>query len=210
MKIFIGYDARQPIAFSVCAQSIYDHASKPVEIVRLDLRHSPVQRIGQTDFTYSRFLVPYLSNFEGQSIFLDPDILVRGDICDLFSLPLNAGTNVSMVMHEQEFERPSVMVFQNDRCAHMTPEYVKSEKMFEFEWVRYPTSLPKEWNHLIGFDKHDPDAKLVHFTKGIPVWPETIHCEFAQEWIDTFRRMTSSVPHKVLMSGQPRPIARAS
>ncbi len=204
LKVFIGFDPRQPVAFQVCAQSVWEHASKPVEIVRLDLRTLPITRRGLTEFTYSRFLVPYLSNFEGRSLFLDSDILVMDDIFKLESPDLDLedfDSEVAFVPHmgSRGFERASVMLFANRLCGHMTPKYVQSEKCFDYSWTKNPTPLRKEWNHLVGYDAPNPDAKIVHFTMGIPIWKETIKSEFAQEWIDTYKRMNSSVSFEELM-----------
>ncbi len=198
LRIFIGYDERQPVAFQVCAQSIWEHASRPVSIQRLDLRTLPIKRRGLTSFTYSRFLVPYLSGFKGESLFLDSDILVRGDVWEFDEMP-NGKSAVSMVMHERKFERPSVMFFNNHMCQQMTPEFVEREKLFDFAWAGEPFPLFKEWNHLVGYDAPNPNAKIVHFTMGIPVWKETAKCEFAREWIDTYARMNSTVSFEDLM-----------
>ena len=203
MKVFIGYDPRHPVAFQVCAQSVWEHASKPVEIVRLDLRNLPITRRGLTEFTYSRFLVPYLSNFQGDSLFLDSDILVRGDVCELFEEAKSKSFEVMFVDHqgERRFERSSVMLFRNENFKKVTPQFVEvyENKLFDFAWTIFPQYLPKEWNHLVGYDPPNPDAKIVHFTMGIPIWNETKDCEFAEEWRDTFRRMNSSVSFNELM-----------
>ncbi len=202
MKVFIGYDPRQPVAFQVCAQSVWEHASKPVEIIRLELSKLPIKRRGLTEFTYSRFLVPYLSGFreESESLFLDSDILVRGDVYDLvYPARQMSYSQVHLVKGERRFEWPSVMLFENMMCEHLTPEYVEREKMFDFAWAEKIAELPKEWNHLVGYDAPNPDAKIVHYTMGIPVWSETINCEFAKEWHDTFRRMNSTVSFEELM-----------
>lgn len=203
LKVFIGYDPRQPIAFQVCAHSVWEHASKPVEIIRLDLRTLPITRRGLTEFTYSRFLVPYLSNFEGYSLFLDSDVLVRADIYELI---LDVGDMdaeaLYFVRHERKFERPSVMLFNNRLFKNLTPERVQTGDMFNLDSWAYPdlqVGLPKEWNHLVGYDPPNPAAKIVHYTMGIPVWLETRNCEFAEEWHATHRRMNSTVSFQELM-----------
>jgi hypothetical protein len=33
--------------------------------------------------------------------------------------------------------------------------------------------LPREWNHLVGYDAPRSDAKLVHYTQGMPIFEET-------------------------------------
>ena len=199
-RVFIGYDPRQPVAFQVCAQSVWDAASKPVEIIRLDLRTLPLRRVGLTEFTYSRFLVPFLCGFEGHALFLDSDILVRGDIAGLFDAAERfPQCDVMMVKSQLKFEWPSVMMFNCAECGILTPDYVSSAKLFDYAWVKNPGWIAPEWNHLVGYDEPNPNAMIVHFTKGIPVWEETRSCEFAGEWRETHMRTNSTVSHGELM-----------
>ena len=205
MRVFIGYDPRQAIAFQVCAHSVWERASKPVSIHRLDLRTLPMKRRGLTEFSYSRYLVPYLSGFDGFSLFLDSDVLVRGDVCEIFDAVADVPNPppVFMATGPLKFEWPSVMLFNCAACRHMTPEYIDdpANRLFDYAWASHIGHLPLEWNHLVGYDDPNPAAKLVHFTKGVPVWPETRGCEFSGEWHDTLRRMNSTVSHDALMGG---------
>ena len=92
INVFIGYDPREAIAFSVLAFSIHARATGPVSIAPLKLaqlkgtltraRH-PLQ---STDFSFSRFLVPCLSGYSGWSVFMDCDMLMLEDIAALWSL----------------------------------------------------------------------------------------------------------------------------
>ena len=202
MKVFIGFDPRQPVAFQVCAQSVWEHASSPVDIIRLDLRTLPITRRGLTEFTYSRFLVPYLSGFTGHSLFLDSDILVRSDVTKMLDAALDASNRmVCISMNKLKFEWASVMLFNNALCKHLTPDFIDNpaNRMYDWQWCPAPGELTPEWNHLVGYDKPNPDAKIVHYTRGIPVWKETIGCEFAKEWRDTWERMNSTVTYQELM-----------
>lgn len=202
LKVFIGYDPRQHVAFQVLAHSIWMHASQPVEIVRLELRHlAPFARRGLTEFTYARFLVPYRCDYQGMAVFLDSDMLLRADIHELVDLACQQPAQVSIVPHTKRFERPSVMVFHNAACKVLTPEYVGNPIVnpLMLEWAAYVGALPKEWNHLVGYDAPNPNAKLVHFTQGIPCWPETNTCEFADEWQRAFANSISSVSFHELM-----------
>ena len=198
MKVFIGYDPRQPIAFQVLAHSIWKRASKPVEIIRLQLNQLPIQRRGLTEFTYSRFLVPYLCGYKGEAVFMDADMLCLGDIHELTREQLAA---VSVVKNKMRFEWPSMMVFLNSACRILTPEYVDNaaNSCFKFEWASGVGEVDSAWNHLVGYDEPRPDAKLVHFTKGVPVWPETQNCEYADEWKKDAKESFSSVPWADLM-----------
>src|SRR5437879_2363173 len=101
LRIFIGYDPRQPIAYNVLQHSIIRHASRPVAITPLILAQLPIKRRGLTEFTYSRFLVPWLCHYQGQAVFLDSDMIVKGDIAELF-FKFNA--DVAMMIEQAEFE----------------------------------------------------------------------------------------------------------
>ncbi len=204
MRVFIGYDPRQPVAYQVCAHSVWKHAVQPVGITRLDLSQLPIRRRGLTEFTYSRFLVPYLSDFQRYSVFLDSDILVRADVHGLLEEMLALGTAggaVAMVQGPRRFEWPSVMVFNNRLCRNLTPAFIEDPRngMFDMRWAPSIGALDSTWNHLVGYDAPDLGAKIVHFTKGIPVWPETERCEFAEEWHGMLSDSLHSVSHEELM-----------
>lgn len=199
MNIYIGLDLRQPIAAQVLMHSVYTRASKPVCITPLVLSQLPIKRRGLTDFTFSRYLVPYLSDFVGRSIFMDADMLCLGDVYELMDLadPLAA---VSVVKNKQRFEWPSLMVFNNAMCRQLTPEWIDNKETApqSLSWARQVGELPPDWNHLVGYDRHGP-AKLVHFTSGIPCWPETKDCEYAAEWQDERKACNSTVTWEELM-----------
>lgn len=199
-RIFIGYDPRQPIALQVLMHSIYARASRPVSITPLVLDTLPITRRGLTDFTYSRYLPPFLCNFQGIALFLDADMLCLGDISELEGYAYQAA--VSVVKNPQRFEWPSLMVFN---CAHpdnqlLTPEYINSpdSKPNKLDWTPIG-ELPAEWNHCVGYDAPNPKAKLAHFTCGIPCFNETKDCEFSKEWNDEAYRSVSSVSWNELM-----------
>lgn len=196
IRIFIGVDQRQKVAFHVAAQSIIDHASVPVSITPLVLKTLPITRRGLSDFTYSRFLVPYLCEYSGQAIFMDGDVLVRGDVAELSSKDA-----VSVVFHaERSYENASVMVFDCAQCRVLTPEYVETAKNpLKLDWAASVGQLPKSWNHLVGYDVRRHDAKLVHFTQGIPCFDETRNDEHAEEWNKTAAQCMSTVDWETIM-----------
>lgn len=174
-RIFIGYDPRQPVAYNVLQHSIIRHASEPVAITPLVLSQLPLKRRGLTEFTFSRFLVPALCDFMGQAIFMDADMVVQGDVIELFKLADTAAP-VSVVKDQPQFEWASMMVFSNGLCRKLTPEYVETATdLFDFGWVgdRPIGELPAEWNHCVGYKDANINAKLLHFTQGLPVWYET-------------------------------------
>lgn len=204
IPVFIGFDPRQPVAAQVAAYSVAKNAGSPVSVTLLRLPQlAPFARRGLTDFTYSRFLVPWVCDFKGHALFIDSDVLVRGDVAEMMAYAVAYPEEpVFMVEHtgRLKFERPSVMLFNCAKLKHLTPEFVSTNPMFDFKWASSIGKLKPEWNHLVGYDAPNPNAKLAHFTRGIPIWPETKDSEFASEWWATCNEANSSVSYADLMS----------
>ena len=208
LRIFLGYDSDEAVAFHIAAHSIMRHANAPVSVTPLCLRQLPMTReraeYQSTEFSFSRFLVPYLCGYEGRAIFADSDILMRADVAELLALhdPYRA---VSVVKHEYApkggdkflgykqslYARKnwsSVMVFENALCKALTPHVVNTASglyLHQFKWLPDDSmigALPAEFNHLVGEYEPNPDAKLVHFTLGTPCFAPYANCEYANEW----------------------------
>ncbi len=210
IRVFIGYDPREAVAYNVLAHSIQARASEPVSIAPLMLsqlktvltreRH-PLQ---STDFSFSRFLTPYLSDYGGWSVFMDCDMLVLKDIAELWKLRDDRYA-VMVVKHDHvpkesvkflgepqsKYEKKnwsSVMLFNNARCRALTPDYVNRAsglELHQFKWFDSDGligALPDAWNHLVGYNPPRRDAALVHYTLGGPYFPEYAGCEYAKAW----------------------------
>lgn len=210
ITVYIGFDPRETVAFHVLAHSIHARSSRPVSIAPLMLselkgvlareRH-PLQ---STDFSFSRFLVPYLSGYTGWSVFMDCDMLMLDDIAQLDAL--RSGQYAVMVVkhdhvpkEEKKFlDQPqtpyqkknwsSVMLFNNAKCRALTPEFVNTASglaLHQFKWLAGDDligDIPARWNHLVGYDPPRSDAALVHYTLGGPYFDEYRDCEYSNEW----------------------------
>lgn len=164
-----------------------------------------------TEFSFSRFLTPYLSRYSGWSVFMDCDMLMLDDIARLWALR-DERYAVMVVKHEhvpretqkflgmpqskyQKKNWSSVILFNNARCAALTPEYVNTASgldLHQFRWLESEEeigALPKRWNHLVGYDPPNADAALVHYTLGGPYFAEYCDCEYADEWQTEKARM---------------------
>ncbi len=94
LRIFIGWDSREDLAYQVCRSSLERHASAPLAITAL--RQPQLRRQGlyaraadplaSTEFTYTRFLVPALAGYQGWALFCDCDFLWNADVAGLFAL----------------------------------------------------------------------------------------------------------------------------
>lgn len=217
LRIFIGYDSRETVAYHALCQSILERSTIPVSFTPINITNirqyqRPADPLASTEFSFSRFLVPWLCNYSGYALFLDCDMLVRCDIAEL--LPYLPYTNaVSVVKHDytprtetkflgnvqSKYPRKnwsSVMLFNcgHYHCRRLTPDVVNTQSgayLHRFEWTDRIGTLPPEWNYLVGEDQPEVVPKIVHYTLGGPYFPEYANCDFSSEWFETEQRMNS-------------------
>jgi len=219
IRIFIGYDQREAAAFSVLSHSIHRRATQPVTIAPVMLEQlkgvyrrerNPLQ---STDFSFSRFLTPWLCGYEGWALFMDCDQLVLDDIAKLWALR-DERYAVQVVKHhhvpkeevkhlgerQSKYEKKnwsSVMLMNCSKCRALTPEYVNTAtglELHQFKWLESDASIgeiPSRWNHLVGYDAPRPDAALVHYTIGGPYFKEYENCEYSAQWRSELADMLS-------------------
>jgi len=217
-QVYIGYDANEAVAYHTLAHSILRRSSVPVSIAPLmrsqlqGLYTRPRGPTESTEFSLTRFLVPSLSRYRGWSLFMDCDMLCRADIAALASVAERSADQAVLVCKhdyvpktERKFlgqiqtkyprkNWSSMMLFNNARCAALTPEYVNGAtglELHRFAWLEDSLigDMPLEWNWLVGEYKHNPDAKIVHYTLGGPYFDEYRNCDYAEEWFEENRRM---------------------
>ena len=210
VKIGIGFDSHEIVAYHVLAQSILERSSVPVSFIPIHkpllsgFYHRAKGPYDSTDFSISRFLTPYLCDFEGMSIFVDCDMLVLDDIKNLLDA-VDDKYAVSVVKHDYspstktkflgqvqtEYRLKnwsSVMVFNNYRCKELTPEYVEKAPgldLHQFVWCGEDMvgEIPKRWNWLVDEPGYDGcDASLLHYTKGTPCFDAYKDCGCSDLW----------------------------
>lgn len=108
-NIYIGWDAREDVAYQVCKHSI-SRLAKGIDINIIPLKHKELRKKGifyrpwlthptdgnrydlvdlkpfSTEFSHTRFLVPHLNNYKGWALFMDCDMIFTGNIKKLFDL----------------------------------------------------------------------------------------------------------------------------
>ena len=210
IRVFIGYDPREAVAYTVCNHRIQVRSSRPVSVTPVmlsQLTHvfnrsrNPLQ---STDFSFSRFLVPYLCDYQGWAIFIDGDMLVLDDIAELWALR-DDHYAVQVIKHnhvpdentkflnavQTRYDKKnwsSVVLFNNAKCKALTPEYVNTAsglELHQFKWLDNDGligDLPHRWNVLVDYDVPLEEPGLVHYTKGGPYFKEYRDCGYAEEW----------------------------
>ena len=209
IPVFIGYDPREAIAFHVCANSIIRQASQPVCIVPLALNlfqdYTETHTDGSNQFIYSRFLVPHLTEFTGWAIFIDGDMIVRGDIEELLNIQ-NPYNDVLVVKHDYKTRMPvkylgaknedyprknwsSVILWNCNSFPNrkLTPEFIQratGSELHRFTWIDDDRigELPPEWNWLPDEYGVNKNAKLLHYTLGAPCFQEFADTPQGDEW----------------------------
>lgn len=209
INIFIGYDPREAICYSVCSNSILRNATVPLTISPLNLKNLPMYQEthsdGSTEFSYSRFLVPYLMDYQGWAIFLDGDMVVNSDIRELVEL---ADPTKSVMCVQHNYQTKASIKFLNStnrnykrknwssvvlyNCAHpsnriLTPSLIESSTgtfLHQFAWLADDEigGLPKEWNWLADEYGENDQAKLVHYTLGAPCFEDYKNTPMADRW----------------------------
>ena len=205
IPIFIGYDFRERAATNVLIDSLYQNSTHPLSITPIVKNqlvkqgfHSRVKDKNQsTEFSFTRFLVPYLMNFKGWAIFMDCDMLCLADITKLwdqrdenYSLLCvkhehNPTENVKF-LGEKQIAYPkknwsSLMLMNCKKCNSLTIDYVNNASgldLHRFNWLDSDDQIGEikglGWNQLItsetskNSDKKNLNPKLIHWTLGGP------------------------------------------
>jgi len=222
LQIFIGFDRAESVAYHVCCQSILENSSRPVSFTPIGIDNvssffgRPRGDKDSTDFAITRFLTPYLCGFEGQALFMDCDMLVRGDVAELFA-SADPSKSISVVKHDsipktekkflgqEQTKYPmknwsSVILFQNALCKTLTPDYVKRAhglELHQFKWLDPSQigTLDPSWNHLVGEYPRSDEAQILHYTLGGPYFDDYKDSDHAEDWFDYFSR--ASLPMKL-------------
>ena len=213
IPIFIGYDSKVKIAYHVLAESILRNSSTPVTISPINLNNlkniytRKQDPLASTEFSFSRFLVPYLMNYNGWAIFMDSDMVMLSDITELWNLR-NEKYALQVCKHDYtpnsknkflgnnqtiyaKKNWSSLMLMDCSKCKTLTPEYVNTKsglELHQFKWLdeNLIGSIPLEWNWLVGEYPYKKDVHNIHFTEGGPYFKEYKNTEYANEWFNIY------------------------
>jgi len=221
MKVFVGWDSREDIAYQVCKHSIV--ARQPKADVRplkqYELRDKgwytrPVDKLASTEFTFTRFLIPELANFEGWALFIDCDMILTTDIKELFD---QADDRYAVICVQHDYtpkegikmdgQKQTVYPRKNwssvmlINCGHpsnkkLTQDLVNDPEingayLHRFSWLKDEEigELDHTWNYLVGVYDDIETPKLIHYTEGGPWFENYRDCDFNQLWKQELQAM---------------------
>jgi lipopolysaccharide biosynthesis glycosyltransferase len=215
IRIVIGFDQRESVAFHTFTQSIIETASVPIIFLPLAINtlkdYKETHTDNSNDFIYSRFLTPYLMDFNGWAIFADGDMICKSDIKELWDLR-DESKALLVVKHNyktkqnvkylgninQDYPKKnwSSVILWN--CSHpkhkiLTPEFIAGHSgsyLHRFSWLDDTEigELPKIWNWLAMEYPKNINAKLIHYTLGTPCFNDYKNTDMAEDWHSTFKR----------------------
>ena len=225
-NIYIGYDSREDLAYQVSKHSLISKSEniKVYPLKLTELRDQQIywrdeDKLGSTEFTFSRFLVPELNKYEGWALFCDCDLLFLEDVNNLFELTDDKYA-VMCVQHDytpkegtkmdgkQQTIYPrknwSSVVLWN--CSHPSNKQVNKDLvnnpdttgkyLHRFSWLKDDEigSIPHDWNWLVGWytEPKDGAPSAIHYTEGGPWFENYRFCDYHQIWKDTLNQMMNT------------------
>lgn len=220
IRLMVGFDQREAVAFHTFAQSVINVTSLPVSVTPLVLNalpgYSETHNDGSNTFIYSRFLTPYLTNFEGWAIFADGDMICREDLKNLWDLRDDRYA-VMVVKHDYQTKAHQKYLGNKNEnypkknwssvilwnCAHpknrnLTPDFVMSKDgkfLHRFSWLDEVDigEIPKEWNWLTTEYPDNYQAKLLHYTLGTPCFKDYKTSAMADLWWGAHRQSQEGI-----------------
>ena len=213
INLYVGYDEREAIAYHVFCHSVIKNTSIPVKITPLVL--SQLKEFNEThqdrsnDFVYSRFLTPYLNEFNGWAIFADGDMICQADLKELIGM---ADPNKALMVVKHDYQTKASIKYLGNinenyprknwssvilwNCSHpkhkiLTPEFVSNQTgkfLHRFSWLDDNDigELPVEWNWLACEYEKNTEAKLIHYTLGTPCFKDFRDTDMAEIWYDYY------------------------
>ena len=215
INVFIGYDSKEKVAYNVLSHSIIQNSTKPVSITPIALNNlkddfvRERNSLSSTEFSFSRFIIPHLMNYQGWALFMDCDMLMFEDIAELWRMRDDRYA-VQVCKHDYTPKQKtkflgqvqtaypkknwsSFMLMNCKKCTTLTPDYVNSAsglQLHQFKWLESEDligDLPLEWNWLVGEYEHKDGVKNVHYTEGGPWFEQYKDCDYSQDWFANYK-----------------------
>lgn len=158
VRVFVGTDSSiHEKAEVALVESILSNITNGEETQLILDFIRPGWKSGCTGFTNHRFLIPSLCNYEGFAIYMDVDMIVLGDIAELWSYKTPGKWCTTGL-------RDDVSVIDCAAFKDLTPDFVRSKRKDAIRskiGARCECNIPQTWNHI---DKLGDNTKLLHYS----------------------------------------------
>ena len=215
-QIYIGYEEREHKAYEVCESSLKRRSN--IDVVKLRSQNIPEYNRDwgepqSTDFTFTRFWIPYLSDYKGWSFFVDCDFLFLADPLEILE-NINPDKAVYVVKHPGYIPNSqlkmdgipqhrayrknwaSFILYNNEHPKNsiLTPEYLNNYRpgldFHQFRWLVDEDigSLPLEWNCLDDYYNLE-NPKAIHYTDGGPWFDNYKDTMYSDLWYKEYKKL---------------------
>jgi lipopolysaccharide biosynthesis glycosyltransferase len=209
LRIYVGWDSREDIAYQACRQSLKDTASVPIKVIPLkqaqlkrdEMYWREKDQLASTEFTFTRFLLPELADFKGWALFIDCDFIALDDVKKLFDQADNkyaimcaqhdyapkAGTKMDgQQQHNYPRKNWSSMMLVN--CGH------PSNRLLTKELVNDP-KVDGKYLHRFSWLEDEEVGKLSHEWNWLVGWynepedgkPKFLHYTEGGPWFEKYK-----------------------
>ena len=215
INIFVGYDSKEKVAFNTLSYSILKNSTQPIAITPIYLENikdtfvRERNNLSSTEFSFSRFIIPHLMNYQGWALFMDCDMLMKADIAELWRLrddryavqvckhdyvPKSATKFLGQTQTVYPKKNWSSFMLMNcKKCTTLTPDYVNKAsglELHQFKWLETENligDLPLEWNWLAEEYEPKEDVKNIHYTEGGPYFKGYEKIDYAEDWFEYYK-----------------------
>lgn len=210
IRVFIGTDPSQLGAAEVLRQSILEKSSLPVDIKTMENLRIPepkdARQSQRTGFSFARWAIPELCNYNGKAIYIDADMFVFADIKELWEMPMNGATVNIVDGRDTSYcsdkakgnkNETSVMLIDCSKADWslqslvdgLDGKYSYAGMMTDLCFIpeeKIQRGIPRCWNAM---DYWDSSVCLLHYTN-VPSqpWVATFN-SYGYVWVDQVKRL---------------------
>ncbi|MDQ3755080.1 MAG: glycosyltransferase [Acidobacteriota bacterium] len=180
IRVYVGSLEAQMLPVKVLEYSIRKHTDLPTEVfpihrsnIKIPMPREPENR-PRTPFSFQRFFIPALANYQGRAIYMDSDMQVFRNVRHLWTQPFAGAELLAVKGDTYSDRRPqfSVMLLDCDKLRWDITEIVKQldsgeltyeQLMFEMKVAKeVRADISPEWNSLEHYE--DGKTALLHYT----------------------------------------------
>jgi hypothetical protein len=205
IRVFCGGDRSQQLPFRVLAHSIARHTARTVEIRTIDNALAPIpddpRHKPYTEFSFARFAIPALCDYQGRAIYMDSDMLVFADIGELWDTDME-GAAIAIERGGRDVadrgKHAAVMLLDCSRLDWKVDEIVAglgTKYAYKALMQIDPLLQPGQMRELVEPGWNDLDhyqagrTRNLHFTKiRTQPWVHAAHPD-GRLWVDELRLM---------------------
>ena len=211
IRVFVGCDRSQLIAFKVLEHSIQRRTNRPVICKQIDNTMMPETTspadTPYTNFSFARFGIPSFTDYQGKGIYMDADMVVMTDIATLWDTPFNGAKVLLLEQANEKFKKrqsknsprqTAVMLLDCSRLTDWRPEMLignlgkayNRDTLMRLQFM--PNSdvreiLPITWNCMDWYE--EGLTKNIHYTRiETQPWVSPLH-PYSNVWMDELKRM---------------------